>query len=104
MVMNKKIPVVLLMGFMLVFPAIAFAQPQVPDIFTAGSPALLAMDVEGATEPQWVPGEKEFVEEDVARASEAILSSDYLTAQYKSFEVTPFVGSGLYGITLSFKW
>ena len=102
--MNKKISVVLLMGLMLLISADAWAQPQVSDLFATGLPAMLTLDADETIELQWVQGAKEFAEEIVARAGKVFMSGEYFTAQYRGFEVTPIVGSGLYGVNFSYKW
>jgi len=102
--MNKKLSVVLLMGLMLLNSADAWGQPHLSDIFATGLPARSTLDVNETLELQWVQGEKGFVEKVVARAAKVFLGGDFLTTQYKSFEVTPIVGSGLYGVNFSYKW
>ncbi len=93
-----------MMGLMLLNSADAWGQSSVPNLFTAKLPTPLALDADETIELQWVQGEKEFVGEAVARAAKFFLGGDFLTTQYKSFEVTPIVGSDLYGITVSYKW
>jgi len=104
MAMNKIIPALLLMGLMLVFPVIAFAQQQAPNIIAADLSVPSVMDADEAIEIQWIQDEKEIVEEIIARASKVFLNSDRLTGQFRGFEVTPIVSSDLYGINLSYKW
>lgn len=51
-----------------------------------------------------VQADKHFVEDVVAGAAIGIFSSLYFTTSYKGFEVTPLVGKGVYGVSVSSTW
>lgn len=102
--MNMKLSVVSLIGLMLSFPAIAFAQPQVSNTFTAGPTDRVTMSVDEAIGLQWIEGHKSFVIEVVARAAKRISTNNYFNVKYKNFEITPVLDKELFGISVSYKW
>jgi len=51
-----------------------------------------------------VQADKHFVEDVIAGAAIGIFSSLYFTTPYKGFDVTPLVGNGVYGVSVSSTW